>query len=51
VPTDRAAFVVIAGIALVVLLLRYPWAVMSAVTVGYAVVLLWAYGKSLILRR
>jgi hypothetical protein len=43
--------VVIAGIALVVLLLRYPWAVMSAVTVGYAVVLLWAYGKSLILRR
>ena len=51
VPTDRAAFVVIAGIALVVLLLRYPWAVMSAVTVGYAFVLFWAYGKSLILRR
>ncbi|WP_430464414.1 CDP-alcohol phosphatidyltransferase family protein [Tabrizicola sp.] len=51
VPTDRAAFVVIAGIALVVLLLRYPWAVMSGVTTIYAVVLLWAYGKSLILRR
>lgn len=50
VPTDRASFVVIAGVALVVLLLRYPWAVMSAVTVAYAAVLLWAYATSLVRR-
>ena len=50
VPTDRAAFVVIGAIALVVLLLRYPWAVMSAVTVGYALVLLVAFVRSALSR-
>lgn len=50
VPTDRAAFVVIAGIALVVLLLRYPWAVLSVLTVGYSAVLLFAFIKSLVSR-
>ncbi|NEY89429.1 CDP-alcohol phosphatidyltransferase family protein [Tabrizicola oligotrophica] len=50
VPTDRAAFVVIAVIALVVLLLRDPWAVMSVVAVGYAVVLLFAFAKALLAR-
>ncbi len=50
VPTDRAAFVVIAAIALVVLLLRYPWAVMSAVTVGYALVILAAFVRSALSR-
>lgn len=51
VPTDRAAFVVIAAIALVVLLVRFPWAVMSAVTVGYAGVLLYAFVRSGFTRR
>lgn len=50
VPTDRAAFVVIGAVALVVLLTRYPWAVMSALTVTYAVVLLYAYARSLLTR-
>ena len=50
VPTDRAAFVVIAGIALVVLLLRYPWAVLSTLTVVYSAVLLYAFIKSLVSR-
>lgn len=48
VPTDRAAFVVIAAVMLVVLLLRYPWAVLSALTVGYSVVLLFAFVRSLV---
>ena len=47
VPTDRAALVVIAGIALVVLLLRYPWAVLSAICVAYAGVLIYAFARSL----
>ena len=51
VPTDRAAFVVIGVVALVILLLRYPWAVMSALTVGYTVVLLYAYVRSVLKRR
>jgi CDP-diacylglycerol--serine O-phosphatidyltransferase len=50
VPTDRAAFVVIAAIAVVVLLLRYPWAVLSALTVAYSGVLLYAFAKSLLAR-
>lgn len=50
VPTDRAAFVVIGVVALVILLLRYPWAVMSALTVGYTVVLLYAYIRSVLTR-
>ncbi len=50
VPTDRAAFVVIAAIAIVVLLLRYPWAVLSALTVAYSGVLLYAFAKSLLVR-
>ena len=47
VPTDRAALVVIASIALVVLLLRYPWAVLSAICAVYSVVLLYAFARSL----
>ena len=50
VPTDRAAFVVIAGIALVVVLLRYPWAVLSTLTVVYSGVLLFAFARSLFTR-
>jgi len=48
VPTDRAAFVVIAAVMLVVLLLRYPWAVLSVLTVAYSAVLLFALVKSLV---
>jgi CDP-diacylglycerol---serine O-phosphatidyltransferase len=39
VPTDRAPFVVIVGIVIMVLILRYPWAVMTAICGAYAVVL------------
>lgn len=42
VPTDRAALVVVLAIVLVVVLMRYPWAVMSALALSYSVVLLGA---------
>lgn len=50
VPTDRAAFVVIGGIVLVVVLLRYPWAVMSGLSVAYSAVLLFAFLRSALSR-
>ena len=50
VPADRAALVVIAAIALVVLLLRYPWAVLSAVSLAYTLVLLFAFARALLKR-
>jgi len=51
VPTDKAAMVVIAGLVLVVLLLSYPWAVLSALTVAYSAVLFIAFVQSLWARR
>lgn len=51
VPTDRAALVVIGAIALVVTLLSYPWAVMSAVSMAYALVLAWAFLNSAMRQR
>jgi CDP-diacylglycerol--serine O-phosphatidyltransferase len=46
VPTDRAAYVVIVGIVLMVLVLRYPWAVMTAICAVYALVLAGAFVKA-----
>lgn len=39
VPTDKAAWVVILSIAAVVLLFRYPWAMMTGICAAYVVVL------------
>ncbi len=50
VPTDRAALVVILAIALVVILMRYPWAVMSGLALTYTVVLAVAFAKSAVSR-
>lgn len=46
VPTDRAAYVVITAIVLMVLVLRYPWAVMTAICGVYIVVLAGAILKA-----
>lgn len=42
VPAERASFVVVAGVGVVVLLLRYPWAVLSGISAVYAAMLLHA---------
>lgn len=48
VPTDRAALVVVMGIALVVVLTRYPWAVLTGLAIVYAGVLAMAYAKAML---
>jgi CDP-diacylglycerol--serine O-phosphatidyltransferase len=50
VPTEKASFVVVAGVAGVVLLLRYPWAFMTTACLGYVVVIAHA-GLRHLLRR
>jgi CDP-diacylglycerol--serine O-phosphatidyltransferase len=51
VPTDHAALFVVSGVGAVVVMLRFPWAVMCAVCLAYAAVLIWAYGRKFIARR
>lgn len=47
-PTDRAALVLVAGVAAVVVMWRYPWAVLSGVTLTYCAVLMWVFLASLL---
>lgn len=47
-PTDRAALVMVAGVAAVVVMWRYPWAVLTFLSVSYATVLLWVFLASLL---
>lgn len=35
IPTERASFVVVGGVAVAMLLLRYPWAVLSGISLVY----------------
>lgn len=39
IPTERASFVLVAGVALVVILLRYPWAALTTISAVYLAVL------------
>lgn len=39
IPTERAALVLVAGVAVVVVMLRYPWATLSTISFAYLAVL------------
>lgn len=45
VPSDRASLVVVSGVGAVVVMLRFPWAVMIVLCLAYGAMLLWAYGR------
>ncbi len=47
IPTERAAFVMVAGVVVAYVLISYPWAMMSALSTAYAGVVLVAWARSL----
>ncbi len=51
VPTDRVSFVIVAGVVVVYVIISYPWAMLSALSLSYAVVVLFAWARSLTAKR
>ncbi|WP_236019255.1 CDP-alcohol phosphatidyltransferase family protein [Fuscibacter oryzae] len=50
VPTEKASFAVVGGVAMIVLLLRYPWATLSTLSTAYLIVVVHAGVRSLLRR-